>query len=160
MRPILLLLSLSLLTGCADIRLPWGERAQRADATVVPAEDEAALAEDVLVEPGDTVETAALERPAERAAAQAGAGQAGAFLGETLASLGAPGETGFWLVTGLVDAPVAGRVESGDGRSVGLELRPSGREPGAGSQISLSAMRALDLPPTALPTLRVFRASQ
>lgn len=48
-----------------------------------------------------------------------------------------------------------GRVETAAGRSVGVELRPSGREPGAGSQISLSAMRALDLPLTALATLRV-----
>jgi hypothetical protein len=86
---------------------------------------------------------AALDRvsPTERAAAQAGAGQGGSFLGETLASLGAPGETGFWLVTGLVDAPVQGRVETEGGQSVGVELRPSGREPGSGSQISLSAMR-------------------
>lgn len=101
---------------------------------------------------------AALDRPssAERAAAQAGAGQEGRLLGETLASLGAPGETGFWLVTGLVSEPVQGRVESEAGQSVGVELRPSGREPGAGSEISLSALRALDLSLSALAPLRVY----
>jgi hypothetical protein len=94
--------------------------------------------------------------PAERAAAQAGAGQPGRPLGETLASLGAPGETGFWLVTGLVTEPTPGRIQAETGASVGVDLRPSGREPGAGSQISLSAMRALDLPLTALAPLQVF----
>ena len=167
-------LSLALLlpiAGCADLRLPWSDRTSDAGPEVpvvlAPGEDvprpEARPGTEATGAPLNVIgqTAAALDRPspAERAAAQAGAGQAGNFLGETLASLGAPGESGFWLVTGLVSERVSGRVEAAAGQSVGVELRPSGREPGAGSQISLSAMRALDLPLTALPTLRVFVAN-
>ncbi len=94
---------------------------------------------------------------AERAAARAAAARpGGAALGETLAGLGAPGEGGFWLRTGLVREARQGRVVAPSGESVGLELRPSGREPGSGSEISLAALRALDLPLTQLATLQVF----
>jgi len=158
------LLALLFLAGCAELRLPWAEREPAVDAAVDPdaeaprprARPDEEAAETPLAVTGLT--PAALDRPsaAERAAAQAGAGQQGEFLGETLASLGAPGETGFWLVTGLVSAPVQGRVETEAGQSVGVELRPSGREPGAGSQISLSAIRALDLSLAALAPLRVY----
>ncbi|GAB4270415.1 MAG: hypothetical protein Kow0013_22660 [Pararhodobacter sp.] len=78
------------------------------------------------------------------------------FLGETLAGLGTPGETGLWLRTGLVAAPVQGRVETETGRSLTLELRPSGAGPGAGSHLSLMAMQSLGLPLSSLASLRVF----
>jgi hypothetical protein len=39
---------------------------------------------------------------------------------------------------------------------VTVELRPSGGEPGSGSQISIEAMRALGISPTSLPELVVF----
>jgi len=52
-----------------------------------------------------------------------------------------------------------GRVEDpATGRSVAVELRPSGGVQGSGSQISLAAMRLLDLPLTALVELVVYRA--
>ena len=91
---------------------------------------------------------------AERAAAMAGSA-GGRVLGETLASLGAPGEGGFWLRTGLVSREQPGRVVTADGASVAVELRPSGREAGSGSQISLAALRALGLPLTRLAPLTV-----
>ncbi|WP_417588608.1 D-galactarate dehydratase [Pararhodobacter oceanensis] len=78
------------------------------------------------------------------------------FLGETLAGLGAPGEAGVWLSTGLVTEPRQGRVESESGSSLRLELRPSGGLPSAGSQISLSAMQSLGLSLGSLATLRVY----
>jgi hypothetical protein len=77
-------------------------------------------------------------------------------LGTTIASLGAPTEPGIWLRTGLVTELVQGRVEY-QGKSVNVELRPSGGEPSAGSQISLAAMRLVGAPLTGLPELTVFR---
>lgn len=82
--------------------------------------------------------------------------RADGFLGRTLAGLGAPGEAGLWLRTGLVAAPRPGRIVAENGQSLEVELRPSGTEPGAGSQISLAALRALGLPISGLATLRVY----
>ncbi|MBN2760301.1 MAG: D-galactarate dehydratase [Rhodobacteraceae bacterium] len=93
----------------------------------------------------------------ERAAAQAVTPANGAALGDTLASLGSPTEQGFWLRTGLVTQVQQGRVERMDGTgAVRVELRPSGAEPGAGSQLSLAAFRAIGAPLTELLPLRVF----
>ncbi|MCL4675313.1 MAG: D-galactarate dehydratase [Pararhodobacter sp.] len=78
------------------------------------------------------------------------------FLGETLAGLGAPGETGLWLRTGLVGENQRGRIVTETGRSLTLELRASGAAPGAGSQISLMAMQSLGLTLGQLATLRVY----
>lgn len=76
-------------------------------------------------------------------------------LGTTVASLGSPAETGLWLETPLVSEAQAGRIEY-NGQSVSVQLRPSGGEPGSGSQISLEAMRALGAPLTGLPELAVY----
>ncbi len=76
-------------------------------------------------------------------------------LGTTVASLGSPTESGLWLETPLVDAPTSGRIEY-NGRSVAVQLRPSGGEPGSGSQISIDAMRAIGATLTSLPQLAVF----
>lgn len=78
-------------------------------------------------------------------------------LGTTIASLGDPTDPGIWLKTPLVTDLTEGRVENpATGKSVTLELRPSGGEPGAGSQISLPALRLLEIPLTELPELAVF----
>ena len=76
-------------------------------------------------------------------------------LGTTVASLGSPTSPGLWLETALVAEPTSGRVEY-NGQTVTVELRPSGGEPGSGSQISLEAMRALGAPLTGLPELTVY----
>ncbi len=76
-------------------------------------------------------------------------------LGTTVASLGSPTSPGLWLETALVSEPTSGRVEY-NGQTVTVELRPSGGEPGSGSQISLEAMRALGAPLTGLPELTVY----
>lgn len=83
--------------------------------------------------------------------------QGGAFLGQTVASLGDPGEPGFWLKTPLVDAETDGRIEAEDGTSLALTLIPISAEAGSGSEISLAAMRALGLSLTDLPNIRVFQ---
>lgn len=104
---------------------------------------------------GRTAEALDTTTAAERAAATTTPSAGGAALGQTLAGLGPPGEQGFWLRTGLVDRVRQGRVEAAGGSSVAVELRPSGSAPGSGSQISLSAMRALGVPLTQLVQLTV-----
>ncbi len=79
-------------------------------------------------------------------------------LGTTIATLGSPADPGIWLKTPLVTTLVAGRVVFGaNGKSVNLELRPSGGAAGSGSQISLPAMRLLDAPLTGLLELTVYK---
>ena len=78
-------------------------------------------------------------------------------LGTTLATLGDPADPGIWISTPLVSELVMGRVEvPGTGRTVTLELRPSGGEAGSGSEISLPAMRLLEVPLTAIQELIVY----
>ena len=78
-------------------------------------------------------------------------------LGTTIVSLGPPADPCIWIETPLVDSPVMGRVDYAPaGTSVALELRPSGGPPGSGSQISLAAMRLLEIPLTALAGVTVY----
>ncbi|MDJ0626905.1 MAG: hypothetical protein QNJ44_01495 [Rhodobacter sp.] len=78
-------------------------------------------------------------------------------LGTTIASLGDPNEPGFWIKTPLVDAPASGRLlYVTSGRSVQVQLIPSGTSAGSGSQVSLAAMRLLDAPLAGLPELEVY----
>ena len=79
-------------------------------------------------------------------------------LGVTIATLGPPAEPGIWIKTPLVSDIAMGRAEYGaNGKTVNLELRPSGGEAGSGSQISLAAMRLLDIPLTALAEVSLFK---
>ena len=80
-------------------------------------------------------------------------------LGTTIASLGPPAEPGIWLKTPLVTALTPGRIDY-QGKSINVELRPSGGAPGSGSQISLAAMRLIEAPLTSLPQLTVFALAQ
>ena len=113
----------------------------------------------VTEQPGDDVMRPLARRIAGQdtdAAAQPPEPGADGFLGETLAGLGAPGEAGMWLLTGLVAQVQTGRIINASGTSLAVELRPSGADAGAGSQISLMAMQSLGLPLGQLATLRVF----
>ncbi|MCB1329624.1 MAG: hypothetical protein KDK28_09325, partial [Maritimibacter sp.] len=93
---------------------------------------------------------------AERAAA-ASAGAGGALLGRTVATLGNPADPGFWLETPLVTTARQGRaVAVGSGKSVQLELRPTGGAEGSGSRISLPALRLLEVGLTGLHELEVY----
>ncbi len=81
----------------------------------------------------------------------------GGELGETVASLGSPAESGLWLRTPMVGSPGPGRIVDEDtGRELDVELRPSGGVPGSGSRLSLEGYRTLGIDPTELPRLRVF----
>lgn len=80
-------------------------------------------------------------------------------LGTTVASLGDPTEGGLWLKTPLVDARGIGRVRHPvNGKSVKVDLIPLSGPTSSGSQISLPALRLLQVPLTELPTLEVFKS--
>lgn len=86
-------------------------------------------------------------------ASRAGSGQ---ILGQTIASLGTPSEPGFWLKTPLVKKESAGVVSStATGQRIAVTLIPIDGPATAGSRISLSAMRLLDIPLTELAELEV-----
>jgi len=79
-------------------------------------------------------------------------------IGTTIASLGDPAESGFWIKTPLVSEQTSGRVVyEVSGRSVQVQLIPSGGAVGSGSQVSLATMRLLDAPLTELPELVVYK---
>ncbi|WP_037294484.1 hypothetical protein [Roseobacter sp. CCS2] len=106
----------------------------------------------VTVDQFDT--TSAEERAAAVVSEQP---SAAAPLGTTIAALGPPAEPGIWLKTPLVTELTLGRV-SYQGKTINIELRPSGGAAGSGSQISLAAMRLIEAPLTSLPELTVFAA--
>ncbi|NBB98724.1 MAG: D-galactarate dehydratase [Alphaproteobacteria bacterium] len=151
------------LAGCGNISFGSGPPATPGVRAQVP--DEQTLrplarpgqAATSLGQAGRSADALDTTTPRERAQAQSPANGDGARLGETLASLGRPTEQGFWLRTGLVTRVTQGRVERADGAgAVRVELRPSGNAPGAGSQLSLAAFRALQAPLTELLPLQVF----
>lgn len=79
------------------------------------------------------------------------------LLGTTNVSLGSPADPGIWLKTPLVSSLTAGRVEyPSNGNTVNIELRPSGGAAGSASQMSLAAMRLLEIPLTDLADVKVF----
>lgn len=157
------------LAGCAQVEGLFDQGAagsapgtgQSADIETPPAPRPD---ESILSGAARTPEAFDTTTEAERRAARADAGtpQAGEVdLGTTIASLGAPGDPGFWLRTPLVDSPAKGRLDyPAKGTSVVVDLIPLDAERGAGSQISLAAMRLLEADLTGLPELRVIRLAQ
>lgn len=125
---------------------PVAAPAPTLDATPPPPPPQNA----VTVEQFDT--TTQEDRDAAVVAETPAADQA---LGVTVASLGPPAEPGIWLKTSLVTVLTTGRVEY-QGKTINIELRPSGGAAGSGSQISLAAMRLIEAPLTSLPELTVF----
>lgn len=78
----------------------------------------------------------------------------GQSLGQVVGSLGSVAQGGFWLKTALVAEEIPGRVVVLEtGKAVNVTLRP---DDGGGHRLSLAAMRALELPLTALPNIEVF----
>ena len=96
--------------------------------------------------------------PQERSAARkTDSSKTSVELGETIASLGNPVETGFWLRTNLVNSITNGNLlDQASGKSVNVTLIPD-ESSGTGGQISISALRFLGIPLTALPKLTVFK---
>lgn len=149
--PILVLIPAFALAACAELPMRQAAVAPAPSASATPPRPRP---------PADarTADAFDTTTEAERAAARAPVPAGAVRLGSTVASLGPPQDTGIWLETGLVTEVTPGRVEyPGNGRILNVELRPSGKAPGAGSQISLAAMRLLDAPLTGLPELVVYR---
>jgi len=74
----------------------------------------------------------------------------------TVATLGNPAQTGFWIKTSLVDEQTKGQIASAaNGAKVSLTLIPL--EAAGGSQLSLSAMRMLQVPLTSLVEVKVYK---
>ncbi|MEM9524092.1 MAG: hypothetical protein AAF982_08880 [Pseudomonadota bacterium] len=79
-----------------------------------------------------------------------------AFVGITVASLGAPGEPGLWAKTPLVTSERRGRlVYPAKNTSVTVVLIPIDGPASAGSRVSLDAFRLLGVALTDLPELEV-----
>ena len=92
----------------------------------------------------------------ERAAAKSSAQNGRQLLGVTVAALGNPAQTGFWIKTSLVDEQTKGQIASAaNGAKVTLTLIPL--EAAGGSQLSLSAMRMLQVPLTSLVEVKVYK---
>lgn len=106
----------------------------------------------------DEFDTSSNADKAAAAAPSPSGSDPGMDLGTTIASLGAPGQPGFWLKTPLVTEPGPGRVVYPvNGNSAKVDLIPLDAAPGAGSRLSLAALRVIEAPLTGLPELRVFR---
>ncbi|MBN2905600.1 MAG: D-galactarate dehydratase [Rhodobacteraceae bacterium] len=145
---------LGALAGCSGLQLPFlgGE----GDAGVPPPMDPTPITAPPPPPDARTAEAFDTTTPAERRAATAAPVAADRALGPTVASLGDPADPGFWALTPLVTQVQSGRlVDPASGKSVAVELRPRAAAPGAGSLVSLAALRALDLPLTALSPLQV-----
>ena len=160
-------MSLPLLAACNAPSAPEWLHTQ-------PAPQAAVVADTLDAEPVETLDSTPPPPPPENAitveqfdtttaedreAALAPAEPAGEErLGTTLATLGSPADPGIWIETGLVSALAPGRAEvAATGASVNLELRPSGGDAGSGSEISLPAMRLLEIPLTAIQELEIYR---
>lgn len=151
------------LAGCAAFEEPAAppDAAAAPEGMLRPQPRPAALDTSAAPAPPPSARTAEefdTTDQATRAAAVAGAQEAGARrLGTTIGALGSAAEPGIWIKTPLVTEVTPGRVDyPAAGTSIAVELRPSGGAPGAGSQVSLAAMRLLEAPLTGLPELVLF----
>ncbi|MGH1368798.1 MAG: D-galactarate dehydratase [Maritimibacter sp.] len=159
MKPIVLITVLFSLAACGKVF-----DAQKA-ATAAPELEEVAERPAGEMQgpppPPPTANTAAefdTTSKEEKAAALAAPKPAGEKrLGETIATLGDPTDPGFWLETPLVTRVTQGRVEAKtNGKSVSLELRPIPGADGAGSRISLPALKLLEVGLAGLHEMTVF----
>ncbi|MEO0371783.1 MAG: hypothetical protein AAF231_10035 [Pseudomonadota bacterium] len=160
MKNIGLLTALSLiLAGCGAVQ---GGLFGNLDAPPPVAEPEAAPEPGAIPEDARTVEEFDTTSVGDRAAALDGASATGGEvnLGVTIASLGDAAQQGIWLKTPLVSKESKGRVEvTRTGKAVALDLIPLDAAPGAGSRMSLAAMRLLEVDLTALTEMRVYRSN-
>lgn len=160
LRPLVLLSAGLVLNGCSQpIFGGLFERPAEEAAAEVPAPDTEEAAPIAPPPPvgATTAEEFDTTSAEDRAAALAEpVTQEQAILGRTSATLGDPADPGIWLKTPLVTEVAQGRV-SWEGQEITVELRPSGGEPGSGSQISLAAMRLLGAPLTAIIEVDVTR---
>lgn len=154
------ILSSFLLVGCAVLPESWRPAADTGATTGGVVRPEARPSDSVAPPAGArTAEAFDTTTEQERAAAVSGPSGQEQRVGVTIASLGDVSETGLWMKTPLVNAPGKGRVvHPPTGKSVAVELIPLEGDAGAGSQLSLAAMRLLEVGLTDLPEVEVYRA--
>ncbi|MAQ35996.1 MULTISPECIES: D-galactarate dehydratase [Thioclava] len=155
-RPILALTLMMPMAGCATLGLN-GPNASGPATTAAP--DAAAPVATPVPKPSaktaDSFDTTTAEQRAEAAKKPVGGETK---LGTTIASLGDPADPGFWVKTGLVKSETPGRIEDPKtGKSAKVTLIPSGKAAGSGSEVSLPALRLLEVPLTDLPELTVYK---
>jgi hypothetical protein len=154
---MLTLMLATTLPACASLQSQVRPGAPTSPGLPPPPETIAAV---VAAPPPSAAARTAAEFDTTTAAQKAAATSApagGRLLGETVASLGDPGQPGLWIRSPLVSAPGSGRlVYPATGRSAVVQLIPLDAPGGAGSQVSLAALRLLDAPLTALPVLQVY----
>lgn len=170
MRRLILALSCLALAGCSGQGL-FDRRVGTVTAPTAPATAPAPTQPTALpsAAPPEVDESAlgtgnpfgtAIVNPDEDGGPAAAAEPSDGRIGTTVATLGDPGQSGFWLKTPLVSAATSGRVVYvGSGRSVQVQLLPLDGPSGGGSQISMAAMRLLEAPLTGLPELVVYTSS-
>ena len=164
MKKLTLLLLASALAGCGG-QAAFDRRLDAPAPVAAPQEVAEAVEEETIPPPppdpsaigtGNPFQ-AGIINPDEDGGPAAAAPPSDGRIGNTIATLGDPGEGGFWLKTPLVSSNQSGRVVYvASGRSVQVELRPLNGPSGGGSQISMQAMRLLDAPLTGFPELVVY----
>ena len=134
-----------------------GEGSEAAAGDAAPGDPLMAPMKEGVPPPAEATTATEFDTTTAEEREDAAAAEGGRELGRTVASLGDPTDPGFWLETPLVSEVTQGRlVYPETGNSVKVELRPTGKEPGSGSRISLPAMRVLEAPLTGLPELVVY----
>lgn len=153
---IILTVSAAILSGCAEFD-PFAPRTTAAAPASAPASAPQTSTRPPLTGAPRTVDDFDRVTEDERQAAVATPPAAAGTIGTTVASLGDPARSGFWMETPLVSAPTRGSVlYRPTGRRLNLDLIPIAGPPSGGSRLSLSAMRMLDAPLTGLPQVDVF----
>ena len=154
MMRMVLLSSLALaLSGCAVVDRLGGGRKSAAPPSDLATEFAPPVSVQPLGAAGYAPESLDKTSDAEKQAALAAPAAGGERqLGKAVVALGPPAETGLWLQTALVKAPVQGRVTAPNGKSLAVELRPTS----GAALMSLSAYQALGVGLTELPEITIF----
>lgn len=136
------------LAGCSLFQQPGAvETPPVAAATPTPPVARPVMGQGVSAAALDTV--SAEEKAAALAAPKPAASKE---LGKVVVALGPPGEAGLWLKAPFVTAVGKGRVVTGSGQTLAVDLMPGT----GGALLSFAAFRALNLPLTDLPQVTVF----
>lgn len=153
------------LSGCSDLEQTFGETPEPIDAPVEIAQTTAVSSvtpPPVIQNTGaprapEVLDIATTEERTEATTITAVSNEKN--LGIAIAALGNPAETGFWVKSDLVASPTKGRItDLASGKKVNVDLFPA-ETAQSGTQISLSAMRALDVSFIDLPEVQITQVN-
>lgn len=157
--PVVITLLIGMMGGCTNLVLPDWIPQEKQSAEIAPPSDFSGSATSTRsgIPVADATQASELDQSTAAARQQASQTTSGARpLGSTIASLGDATEPGFWLKTPLVDAQTPGVLRSkATGMTAQVTLLPIEGPATAGSRVSLSAMRLLEVPLTELVELEV-----